>query len=124
MNNVVTLDYQSREPIFKQIVSQIERYVALGILNSGDKLPSTREMAADLGVNPNTVRKAYTELENNGVIVTISTKGTFIADNTKDVKTEKITEGIEEIKSKIEELMKLGISKEEIKIVENFLLFF
>lgn len=114
MNNVVTLDYQSREPIFKQIVSQIERYVALGILNSGDKLPSTREMAADLGVNPNTVRKAYTELENNGVIVTISTKGTFIADNTKNVKTEKITEGIEEIKSKIEELMKLGISKEEI----------
>lgn len=114
MNNVVTLDYQSREPIFKQIVSQIERYVALGILNSGDKLPSTREMATDLGVNPNTVRKAYTELENNGVIVTISTKGTFIADNTKDVKTEKITEGIEEIKSKIEELMKLGISKEEI----------
>lgn len=114
MNNVVNLDYQSREPIFKQIVNQIERYVALGVLKPKDQLPSTREMATDLGVNPNTVRKAYSELENRGVIITISTKGTFVADDAIDIKKEKIEEGIIEIKNKMDEIMKLGITKEEI----------
>lgn len=114
MASIVSLDYNSREPIFKQIVKEIERYVALGVLNSGDKLPSTREMAMELGVNPNTVRKAYSELENNEVITTISTKGTFITDNAKTIKKSRIDDGIQEIKVKIEELEKLGITKNEI----------
>ncbi len=111
---MVNLDYQSREPIFKQIVNQIERYVALGVMKPNDQLPSTREMASELGVNPNTVRKAYSELETSGVIITISTKGTFIADNAKAIKEEKINKWLEEIKNEITELTKLGISKEEV----------
>lgn len=71
-------------------------------------------MAMSLGINPNTVKKAYEELESLGAIVTISTKGTFVADNTKKVLEKKIIEKIEHIKSEIIELEKMGITKEEI----------
>ena len=70
---MINLDYQSRTPIYEQIVEEIERYVAIGILKPEEQLPSVRDMATTLGINPNTVKKAYTELERRGVTVTIST---------------------------------------------------
>lgn len=111
---MIHLDYQSRMPIYEQIISEIERYVALGILKPGDQLMSIREMATTLGINPNTVKKAYAELENKGVILTISTKGTFIADNIKQIVNHKVDEKIDEIKKIVDDLVKLGITKEEI----------
>ena len=67
-----------------------------------------------MGINPNTVKKAYDELERRNVIKTISTKGTFIADDIKSVTKLKISEKIGIIKAEIAELEKLGISKEDI----------
>ena len=111
---MINLDYSSRTPIYEQIVSEIERYVALGILKSKDQMPSIREMASNLGINPNTVKKAYSILESKGVITSLSTKGTFISGNIDNVKDSKIEEGIKEIKNIISSLEKLGITKEEI----------
>ena len=111
---MINLDYQSRIPIYEQIISEIERYVALGILKPKEQLMSIREMATTLGINPNTVKKAYTELENKGVIITVSTKGTFITDNPNKVANYKVDEIVKEIKTKIKELEKLGLKKEEI----------
>ncbi len=111
---MINLDYQSRTPIYEQIILEIERYVALGILKPNEQLMSIRDMATTLGINPNTVKKAYAELENRGVIVTISTKGTFIKDNITKVVNSKIDNIIKEIKQNILELEKLGITKEEI----------
>lgn len=111
---MINLDYQNRMPIYEQIISEIEKYVALGILKPQDQLMSIREMATSLGINPNTVKKAYAELEQRGVIVTISTKGSFIADNINKIVDTKVEEKISEIKNIIEELEKLGISKEDI----------
>lgn len=111
---MIHLDYQSRMPIYEQIISEIERYVALGILKPQDQLMSIREMATTLGINPNTVKKAYAELENKGVIITISTKGTFIADNITRIIDGKVEEKISEIKKIVEDLQKLGISKEDV----------
>lgn len=111
---LISLDYQSRTPIYEQIVLEIERYVALGILKTEDQLPSIRELATDLGINPNTVKKAYSILESKGVIVTLSTKGTFISIHTEKVTQEKIESKISEIKNIIGELEKLGLTKEEI----------
>ena len=71
---LINLDYQSRTPIYEQIVSSIEKYVALGILREREQIPSIREMAASLGVNTNTVKKDYDILENKKVITTVSTK--------------------------------------------------
>ena len=61
MNNIISLDYQSRTPIYEQIIKEVERYVALNILKPNEQIPSIRELATNLGINPNTVKKAYTE---------------------------------------------------------------
>lgn len=113
-NILINLDYQSRTPIYEQIVNNIEKYVALGILKEKEQIPSIREMAGSIGVNPNTVKKSYDILENRGIIRTISTKGTFISENTKKTTTEKINKEINHIKEEINELTKLGISFDEI----------
>lgn len=111
---MINLDYQSRTPIYEQIVNEIEKYVALGILKERMQIPSIREMASSLGINPNTVKKSYDILENRMVITTISTKGTFISENIKKTTDDKINKEIEMIKSKINELTKMGISYDEI----------
>ena len=110
----INLDYQSRIPIYEQIVNNIEKYVAVGILREKSQIPSIRELANNLGINPNTVKKASDILENKGVIMTISTKGTFISNNTKMVLENKIDKEINLIKDKIRELENMGISKKEI----------
>lgn len=111
---MINIDYQSRTPIYKQIENEIERYVALGILKPHEQIFSIRELATSLGINPNTVKKAYTELERKGVINTISTKGTFISGNTDEIVEVKIQEKINKIKNEIEELKKLGLTYEKI----------
>ena len=78
---MITIDYKSRVPIYDQIVSGFIRLKALGIIKAGDKIPSVRALALDLGINPNTVQKAYTILENDGIIYSVSGKGSFIAEN-------------------------------------------
>ena len=111
---MINLDYQSRTPIYEQIVNGIEKYVAVGILKEKVQIPSIREMASNLGINPNTVKKSYDILENRGVITTISTKGTFISENTKKTTNDKIDREIENIKKKISKLTRMGISFDEV----------
>lgn len=111
---MINLDYQNRTPIYEQIVEQIERYIAFGVLKPKEQIQSIRELAASLGINPNTVKKAYDELEKRGVIITISTKGTFVAEKIDIVINRKINEKIRVIKEAIIELEKLGMEREEI----------
>ena len=111
---MINLDYQSRTPIYEQIINEIEKYVSLGILKPKEQILSIREMASNLGINPNTVKKAYSELENRGVIQTFSTKGTFISENVDIVKNNNMSSKIAEIKVIMTELEKLGITKDEI----------
>lgn len=115
MNSMINLDYKSRVPIYEQIVNELERYVALKILKPGEQIYSIRDLAFQLGINPNTVKKAYSILEGKGVIQTISTKGTFIADKTDSVIKGKKQALEMKIKDCIDELEKLGVSKEEVK---------
>lgn len=111
---MVNLDYQSRTSIYEQIINEIERYVALGIYKPLQQLPSVRELASDLGINPNTVKKAYSELERKGVITTMSTKGTFVSEKVEEVVNMQVMQGIANIKDIISSLEKLGITTEEI----------
>lgn len=111
---MVNLDYQSRTSIYEQIINEIERYIALGIYKPLQQLPSVRELASDLGINPNTVKKAYSELERKGVITTMSTKGTFVSEKVEEVVNMQVMQGIANIKDIISSLEKLGITKEEI----------
>lgn len=111
---MINLDYTSRTPIYEQIVNEIEKYVALGILKEKQQIMSIRELASNLGINPNTVKKAYSILENRNIITSISTKGTFIKENASFVKDETINSYVNEIKMIMDRLYKLGLSKEDI----------
>lgn len=116
---LINLDYQNRIPIYEQIVSTIENYVALGILKPKEQMPSIRELASNLGINPNTVKKAYDILENKKIISTISTKGTFISDRTDEVLEIKKSKEVEKLNNQIEILLNLGFNKKEIKDIVN-----
>ena len=113
-NIMINLDYTKRTPIYEQIVEEIEKYVSLGILKEKEQIMSIRDLASHLGVNPNTVKKAYSILESKNVIVSISTKGTFIKENALKVKNQTIDNHIKEINDIIDKLIKLGLTKEEI----------
>ncbi|WP_027965357.1 GntR family transcriptional regulator [Halalkalibacillus halophilus] len=77
----IMLDPTSRQPIYEQIVQQVKARVLQGVVIAGDKVPSVREMSAELTVNPNTVSKAYKELEREGLFITFRGKGTFVSEN-------------------------------------------
>ncbi len=72
--------FTGKREVYIEIAERYERYIALGVLGEGDKLPSVRTAAAELGVNPNTVQKAYAYLESKGAISTIPKKGVFVTD--------------------------------------------
>lgn len=76
---MITIDYRSRVPIYDQIVSGIIRLKTVGVLKADDKLPSVRQLANELRINPNTVQKAYAILETDGIIYSVSGKGSFIS---------------------------------------------
>lgn len=111
---MINLDYTKRTPIYEQIVEEIEKYVSLGILKEKEQIMSIRDLASHLGINPNTVKKAYTILESKNVITSISTKGTFIKENASLVKEQTINTYFSEINDIIDKLTKLGLTKDEI----------
>ena len=107
------INLQGKESIFEQIKNQIIRYIELGVLKPNDKLPSVRMLASELGINPNTVARAYAELEKEGVIYTLNKKGVFVsnADNSDYLQ--------DLAKVAIESLKNDGLSKKELLKVVN-----
>ena len=75
---MVHLDYRDIRPIYAQIVDGFREQIAAGILQPGEKLPSVRELAAELAINPNTIQRSYRQLEMEGWIVTMQGKGCFV----------------------------------------------
>jgi len=78
MPAVLTVDARSGVPIYLQIIEQIKRSVALGVLQAGEQLPTVKQLALDLTINPNTVAKAYRDLEREAVIETAAGRGSFV----------------------------------------------
>ncbi len=113
--SMFSIDFQTRMPIYEQIVNQVEKYIALGLLKANEQLPSVRQVAFDLGINPNTIQRAYAELERKGVIVSVVGKGTFVSDKTDEVVKDKIDDIIDSISENITILKSLGLSDKEIK---------
>lgn len=118
---MIKLSYQDGQPIYEQIVEQIKFHVMKGYLRPGDLIPSVRKMALEIGVTPNTVAKAYQELERQKVILTVPGKGTFIAEKTESYVDKVKMDKIENIlKRQLIELKLMGFSQEEtVKLVES-----
>ncbi|APF22711.1 MULTISPECIES: GntR family transcriptional regulator [Clostridium] len=111
---MLKIDPRSSTPIYEQIELGIKELILKGGLKSNDKLPSVREMSTILTINPNTISKAYGELERDGIIETLRGKGTFVTDNFKGKVDEKKMDYIQgELKKIILEANYGGISKEE-----------
>ncbi len=88
------INSQTNEPIFEQIINQVVKFKELGILKAGDKLPSVRALAGDLGINPNTVSKAYQELELMGIVESLNKKGVFINENKTELLKNKLLDNL------------------------------
>src|SRR5213082_917225 len=97
---LMQINFKSGKPVYLQIVDQIKAAAASGTLRSGEPLPSIRPLAEELRVNRNTIAKAYTELESQGVIETIPGKGCFLKENNspfnKQAKQELLVKAIDE----------------------------
>lgn len=115
------LDYSDGRPIYEQIKANFKKLIIEGILKTDDRIPSVRELAVTMAINPNTIQKAYKELEFEGYVYSVRAKGVFVASVekiTEEKDTDKLYKKLEEA---LRELYFVGETKQDIiKAVETF----
>ena len=110
---MIHLDYRDSRPIYEQVKDSLRRLMVTGVLAPGDKLPSVRSMASQLSINPNTIQRAYAELESEGYVVSVTGKGSFVAEGDTQNAARK-AELTGKRKPILEELRSLGMTHEEL----------
>ncbi len=117
---MIQLDYRDPRPVYEQIKEKIKELVVAKILKADDKIFSVREMSAYLTINPNTILKAYKELENEGYIYSFKGKGYFVADRKSVMETVDKAPIYAKVEESLKELYYLGESKETaMEIIEK-----
>lgn len=112
------LDHQSGEPIYRQIVERVKFKVASGQIKAGERLPSIREMAKDLKINPRTVVKAYEELQSAGLVVRRQGQGVFITESQTAMPARVRHKAIADLASRLlSEASRMGASGEEVQSI-------
>lgn len=110
---LIQIDFKDKRPIYEQVIEKIQNLIVRGILPADEKMPSVRNLAIDLSINPNTIQKAYQELERLGYIYTVKGRGNYVSASSTWKKDRK-EEYFEELSSVVSELLTMGVSKEEI----------
>ena len=110
---MIKLDLQSRVPLYEQLQEQIIRLSLLGVLEENEQLPSVRSLAREVGVNPNTVAKAYQELERQGIIYTVSGRGSFVSPNVLSLQSPRQA-ALDEVFEALDKALSRGIAPEEV----------
>ena len=114
------IDSMSRIPVYEQIIDQLERFVLKEILIKNDQLPSVRSLSMELSINPNTIQKAYSELDRKGVIYCVPGKGCFVSEDAHEILSSNNRKRLSELEKFVLELAYSGIDKKEIfECVEN-----
>ena len=108
---MIQLNYRDSKPIYEQIKEGLRRLVITGAIAKDEKLPSVRELASELAINPNTIQRAYRELETEGYIYTVPGKGSFAAEQS-DVSGRRNEELLREFDEIVRELLYLSEDKE------------
>lgn len=110
---MIILDYRDTRPLYEQIVDKFQTLILKGILEPNAKMPSVRNLAVELSINPNTIQRAYSELERTGFIYTVKGRGNFVAydDSLKEVRRQEIFARLDAVCREAEEL---GITREEL----------
>ncbi len=104
----------SDRPIYAQLVEKLQMQIVSGFYHPGDKLPSVRELAQEASVNPNTMQKAFSELEKSGLIITMRTSGRSVTEDVDMIKGIQLELAKENIKEFLENMKQLGYTEEEI----------
>ena len=110
---MLTLDHRDSRPIYEQVQDGLRKLMVSGILAEGEKLPSVRALAAQLAINPNTIQRAYAELEKEGFIYSVAGKGSFVAESGGQNEARK-QELFSQLRSLSAELKLLGVSDQEL----------
>ena len=109
------IDVRSRVPIYEQLVDNIKKMIIQNVLEKDEKLPSVRKMAQEITINPNTIQKAYRELESEGYIYSLPGKGSFVSDTKNTVSSQKIEMLEDNLEGVVKELIYLQVPVEKIK---------
>ena len=113
MNAMISLNYRDSCPIYEQIEDGLRKLIVTGALGADEKLPSVRALAAQLAINPNTIQRAYNDLESEGYIYSVPGKGSFAAGNSGADAARK-QELLAKIRELLAELRYLGVSQQEL----------
>lgn len=110
---MVHLDYRDARPIYSQIMDGFRQQITTGVLAQGERLPSVRELATELTINPNTIQRAYRELEAEGWIVSVPGKGSFVSDVSRqpDAQRQELLEKFDKLTAA---LLSQGITRQEL----------
>ena len=111
---MIQLDFGDHRPLYEQIKDKIKQLIINGVLSENDKIPSVRELAAELAINPNTIQQAYKDLEGEGYIYSLKAKGNFVSPHGKTAKEVDTSYLLESLCQTIRELRFLGINQDTI----------
>ena len=114
---MILIDYKSRKPIYEQIIENMKQLVVSGALRRDEQIPSVRQLAQELAINPNTIQKAYAELERQGVIYSLKGRGSFVGSSLQELRSIQQNERLEELAALSKELYRLQVPQEELYLV-------
>ncbi|MDD4075087.1 MAG: GntR family transcriptional regulator [Eubacteriales bacterium] len=110
---MITIDYKSRTPIYEQLVTRIRTLALGGVFAPGEKIPSVRQLSGELGINPNTVQRAYNTLYQQGVIDTAPGKGNFISNDMEALRLQQKKALFADLTRAVHALREAGVSCEQ-----------
>ncbi len=111
---MISIDYRDRRPLYEQIIARIEDLISGGVLKSDEQLPSVRQLALELSINPNTIQRAYMELEKKNIIYSVKGKGNFVSSNSDAIREEKLDGLISDIRNLAIRAVSLGVACERL----------
>ena len=112
--SLIAVDTRSRKPIYEQLVDNISELVVKKDIAPGEQLPSVRALAGELAINPNTIQRAYNELEHLGVIVSIPGRGNFIPEDISQLLNSKRKDSLSALGEKMFEAKNSGVTRSEV----------
>ena len=110
---LITVDLRDRKQLYEQLIDNVKNLILMGELSPDEKLPSVRSLARELGINPNTIQKAYAELERQGVIITLPGRGSVVTSKTGDLLEKQKQKLFSELSAIANQAAEIGITKSE-----------
>lgn len=101
-------------PVYEQIIKQMEKFILTGVLKGTEQVPSVRNLSVELSVNPNTIQKAYSDLDRRGIIFSVPGKGCFVSENAKGILSEAKRNQISDLEQMMYELILAGVGRENL----------